>query len=106
MTKKESTKKEKTMTPIMTDKRPEVETSKNLTQEDLKYLKQLNEKTKEIKGLIGELEISKIRLVGDFNTAVTRESEFINQMYAKYNIQPDKDFNINPETGEIKVQDQ
>jgi len=101
MTKKSS----ETMTPIMTTEKPETNVVKKLTQEDLGYLKQLNDKTKEIKTLIGELEIQKFRLIGEFNTAVTRESEFINQMYAKYNIDPAKDFSIDPVTGEIKVQE-
>lgn len=73
----------------------------SLTPEDLNYLKILNMKTSEIKGMIGDLEITKARLLGDYNTAINTEKDFVNQLYSKYDIQEDKDFSINRETGEI-----
>jgi hypothetical protein len=78
---------------------------KKLTMEDLNYFKKLTDNTKEIKSFIGELEVSKMRLINDYNAAAAKELDFINQMYAKYNINPEKDFNINPVTGQITVQE-
>lgn len=99
------------MSGVMTKKKntetktEETQQLKKLTSEDLIYLKTLNDKTREIKALIGELEVSKMRLLGDFNVAVGRESDFVSQMYIKYDIPEDKDFSINPDTGEIKMQE-
>jgi hypothetical protein len=99
--------KNKTMTPLMTTDKNKSEQSfendKKLTPEDLNYLKQLNNKTREIKVLIGEVEVQKMRLLKDFDIAISQEASFVNQLYAKYNIQEGKDFSINPETGIITI---
>jgi len=72
-----------------------------LTTEDLNYLKQLNLKSKEIKTLIGELEVNKARLLKDFETSSQTETAFIQQLYAKYDIPLTVSFTIKSDTGEI-----
>jgi len=81
----------------------EKQTGTALTPEDLRYLKTLNLKTTEIKGFIGDMEITKAKLLGDYNQAANAEVDFINQLYAKYAIDDSKDFSIDRETGVITV---
>ena len=92
----------------MTSKQTETKKTKikeegvTLNAEDLRYLKMLNMKTTEIKSMIGDLEITKARLLGDFNQAIGAESDFVNQLYSKYGIDEQMDFSIDRETGLIK----
>ena len=76
-----------------------------ISKEDLAYLKKLHAATEGVKNMIGDVEIAKQRLLGEYNAAVGEESDFVNQLYAKYGIAAGASFTIDEATGEVSAAD-
>jgi len=75
-----------------------------ISKEDLSYLKKLHARVDGVKNMIGDIEIAKQRLFKDYDTAITEEAKFVNQLYTKHNIDSQAGATIS-ESGEMTLTD-